>query len=493
MSVRRSPWALLSVCALALMTTSRLAHADDAQAVIAPSPNIKPGTNPSALFGGQRAATFGLGYGQLGSSYYFQLQTYVDFSLGPVGLGLALPINLLSPFPSPNPADKASAYGGVLRSEDWPKPNTAQAVAHYLSLIRSIRYGDPNGPIYAQYGQFFSYSLGHGSIIDRYSNALDVNNPKPGLAFAFNTDAGGLAVFTDNVSFPATNILAGRGYIRPLGFGDPGFFGKRWAIGLSYAEDRNAREVEPGAHGASVVGFDTDFQLLSNSVLTLIPYIDLNNQRTIQSSWGMHIGALARFTLPVLSIVHFWSRLEFRLMQPGYIPGYFDTTYDVERSQYPITLATGQSLAMPKANAAAALAPHGPQGLTALTKGIYGEATVDVLGLVQAGASYSTTPGVPYSNNLLMFATVPALSFLKVSAYYLRSNFDSASQIVQLDERSMIAAVIMYKVWGPLWAVAQFDRRWVADYAPGDTDRQHAIGYHGVNDTSFGVQAYVPF
>ena len=298
----------LSALGLAVtLLTAGVARADEAPPPVeipaGPPPNAVsvPLSNPTLLFGPQRAATFGLGFGKIGDSSYFQFSGYLNLVFGKLTLGISAPFNLLSPFPKPDPADKASAYGGVLRSQDWPKPSVDN-YGHYLALVRNIQWGNPQDPFYVQYGQFFGATMGHGTIMDRYDNALDVNNPKPGLAAAVNSSKyGGLEVFTDDIAWPSTTILAARAYARPLGIAGFGPAGQKWAVGVTYAEDRLApRQLLPigsiissdAAAGltlspptdprqsATVWGVDTEYEVFRNDIFGLTPYIDINNERT---------------------------------------------------------------------------------------------------------------------------------------------------------------------------------------------------------------------
>jgi hypothetical protein len=399
-------------------------------------------------------------------------------------------MNLLMPFGA-DQVDKDNSYGGVLRKADWPKPDSAKTIGHYFSLIRMFRYGQKHDPLYFQYGQFFGYTMGHGTIVDRYNNSFDLDNPKPGLAFAFNRPSGGLEVFTDNIAGRALNIVAGRGYVRPLalfGSGEPGFVAKRWGVGLTYAMDRNTHMLPGVEHNAAVFGVDTEFILLQNSLLEFIPYMDLNYQKTDSNAGGLHIGAMAKFRFPLVKIMNMWARLEYRLMQPGYIAGYFDSVYDMQRVQFPVNV--NGFVDVPKAAAGRAMAPQGPLGLTALKSGVFGEATVDVLRIVQGGAAYFWTPGVEKSNNISLFATLPVFKTVKFSGYYIRRNFDSPKEIVKLDERSLLMAAIQYKIWGPFWASGVFSRRWVgAQWAEDDIGHERdPIKFKGVNEWNLGVQ-----
>jgi hypothetical protein len=466
-----------------------------------PNPNTVPLTNPVALFGPKPAFATTFGFGRIGGSWYFQLDPYLQMDFGKFGFAVQVPLDLLSPLPHPNTGDWNSAYGHVVRREDFP-PLNVDTYGHYLALIRMIRWGEPGDPFYLQYGQFYGETIGHGTVVDRYDNVLDPNNSKPGLAIGVDLkDYGTLELFTDNIAWPATELLAGRIAVRPLGIAGMGDWARKWAVGLTFADDRTAPEAPlrescpPVCTGAMaiaptltrpamVVGIDTDYRVLDTSVVALTPYVDLNDELAQVQSWGLHIGVLGRFAIPVANAVRLWARLEYRLMQPGYIPDYFGPLYDVQRFAYPVSPA----LTTAQASAALLLAPHGPEGLTHLQHGIYGEATVDVLHLVQAGATFSAIPAVPESGNLMVFASLPSLGPVTVSAYYLHQNFETAKEFFRIDDRSSLSGVIMFDVFGPLWVLAAITRSWVAS-----TGADGVVSYEPVTTESFGVETYLPF
>src|SRR5207245_9678062 len=84
-------------------------------------------------------------------------------------------------------------------------------------------------------------------------------------------------------------------------------------------------------------GIDVEYEVFHNFLLDLIPYVDAN--RLFGAGNGLHAGALLNIRLPVPIIdVSLQTRLEYRLMQPGYIPEYFDQSYDLGRLQYAVLI-----------------------------------------------------------------------------------------------------------------------------------------------------------
>src|SRR5438132_9167345 len=193
-------------------------------------------SDPSQLFSGKSGAFFGLAFNRIaGEGNYVSTVINTEFNLGSVGVGLALPLNLLIQPQDPHTRDEI-AYNGILRRRDWDEP------LDYVKFIRFIRYGRKRDPVYLLAGQLWGASIGHGTLVSRYANNLNLDHPKLGFAFDYNGTYGGFETLTDSVGNPA--LLAGRAYLRPFGETD---FIRGWAIGETVATDRTApRQYQGG-------------------------------------------------------------------------------------------------------------------------------------------------------------------------------------------------------------------------------------------------------
>lgn len=451
-------------------------------------------TDPSQLFTGTSGAFFGVGFNRIaGEGDYINTVINTEFNLGPVGLGLSLPLNLLVR-PDAGVSSNDIAYNGVLRRRDWDEPSD------YFKLVRFIRYGNKRDPVYLLAGQLWGASIGHGTLVSRYANSLNLDHSKLGVAFDVNTTYFGFETLTDSAGDPA--LLAGRAYVRP--FGDTPFL-RGWAIGATLVTDRTAPRFyvdtsgKPSATlqqdplGNALVandavyagGIDTEFELLHNSLISLIPYTDLN--RIAGAGNGLHAGVLADLYLPVpLLEIDVQARLEYRMMQPGYIPEYFDQTYDLGRVQY-VGSCPGGAPACPKY--AAAQFSHDAPGVDPTSidrKGYYGELSFGFAGLVQIGGLYENYQGDPAGASLGLFATLPKFEILKLSAYYLRKNMKSGlDDAFKLDDRSLLAASAAYRMFGPLYLRVDFQRRWVL--------QPNATEIKAVDSFQAGIASFVSF
>lgn len=418
--------------------------------------------DPSQLFTGTPGAFIGVGLGKIDGDTYFTTVINTEFALGPFGVGLGLPLNLLAINDDATGTRDSKTYQHLLRRDDWNQPQD------YLKLVRFVRYGHKRDPVYLLAGQLWGSSLGHGTLVNRYSNSFSLTQRKLGVAFDVNTEYFGLETLIDDVT--GVSVLGGRAYVRP--FADVEGLGGL-AFGVTVVVDPTAPllpfaavpAIPSDPSGLPVVpqrafaagGVDVEYELLHNFLVDLIPYVDAN--RLFGAGNGLHVGALLNVRLPVPVIdVSLQTRLEYRHMQPGYIPEYFDQTYDLGRLQYAVTVP-GPGFTSKQTAAFAAKAAGGPA-----VKGYYGELAFNFAGLVQIGGllqDYEQDNGASVG----LFATVPKFETVKLSAYYLRKNFGELTNAFVLDERSLLAASAALKMYGPVYLVADFRRQWQFDPA----------------------------
>lgn len=428
--------------------------------------------DPSLLFSGTAGAYVGLGFKKIeGEGLYASTVLNTEFSLGKVGVGLGLPLNILvvndDTCCAPDTSKESKAYYGLIRRRDW---NEWQ---DYLKLLRYVRYGHKRDPVYVLAGQLWGASIGHGTLVNRYANSLSLNVVKVGLALDVNSTFFGVETLTDSVTSP--NLIGGRIYVRP--FGDTPFL-RGWAIGATMVTDHSAPlllqrdpngAIVPNSQGDPNItssqpiytgGVDTEFEVVRNSIISLIPYVDLN--RIAGAGNGLHAGVLTDIYLPVPVLeINLQARLEYRMMQPGYIPEYFDQTYDLGRVQYAIANSAGAVSYAPKYYAAQQAHINAANPGAIDRKGYYGELAFGFAGMLQIGGLYQDYEGDANGASLGLFVAFPRIEFVKLSAYYLRKNMKSGfSDAFALDERSLLAASAAYRMFGPVYLRVDFQRRW---------------------------------
>ena len=115
------------------------------------------GTEGGMLYGG-------IGVSVIDDQTFFSIQARPEVAFGKVGIGLNL--NLLF-----------NAETGEIRKEDW------DTGYDYFRLLRYVRYGHKWDPVYARVGTLDVARLGHGFILNYYTNEASVDMRKIGLAF----------------------------------------------------------------------------------------------------------------------------------------------------------------------------------------------------------------------------------------------------------------------------------------------------------------------
>jgi hypothetical protein len=435
--------AVVSLCLTGAAAASPPTSLPDAP----PIPTSVPNNDPSALFGDRAAMVAAIGLVRTDDAVYLLMRPNLELRFAGLAVGISAPLALLSPIPEPSAAAQADTWGGYVRRSDWPALD-ASSWGHYLQLVRYVEYGRPRAPLHVRYGQLYGTTLGHGTLVDRYNNSLDPANLRPGLQIGAQGRYGGVEALVDSVAFPGTNLVATRGFLRPMAFFDEQD-GHRLAVGVTVAGDRAAPRESAAASPLTAMALDVEYAVLENKLLTLVPYFDWVRQNADTAADGLHLGVMGTFTLETLTPARVFTKLEYRAMSAGYVPSYFDAIYDMQRFQFPVD---GRDVA--KASASTLLANGGWR------HGVLAEASAVFLNLVEGGASFFMTPGLPDSTNLTAFATLKGFEDLKLSAYFLRRNFDALEELWALDERSVLTVLAMYRLAGPLFLTGLFSRHW---------------------------------
>ena len=342
-------------------------------------------------------------------------------------------------------------------------------------MIRYARYGQKRDPFYIRVGELAA-DIGHGTIVGRYLNNIDIDTFRVGMQLDINSDYGGIETLVSDLGSIAGNttrsqLVGGRLYMKPMAVIDPSSMLNIISLGFSAVTDLNSpSELNRDVNGVAltnddgqidvskskqttVYGVDLDIDLLHNALVDLVPYVDLN--KIDKAGWGLHIGTFAKFKLPIGLSLELPIRAEYRRFQENYIPIYFSEFYEIERYLYPIGSPSGSPKGAVIRNAASG------DGLN----GYYAQAAFDFVGLVQIGAIYEDyNIGNP---NLAAFLAVPALDIIDFKAYYARTGITGTDDIFKFDDRSMAIAQGQYEVIPFVFVVAQFTRQWMLQESSG--------------------------
>lgn len=423
---------------------------------------------PPSTFGGE------LGFGQIDEDFFLNLNLRLNMDWEQFGFGIQTPLRLRVIDRDPDDDD----YLGVIRHEDWDQ------ISDYFRIIRYVYVGqwDKKGPFYVRLGELTNLSIGHGTIMHRYYNTLDIDRWHLGLNAAVNVWALGAEVMLNDVTDPY--VIGARAYVRPLQIALGEGYWENLHVGVSLFTDYKApfslqRDAEgnivtdeetdvpevAGDRSLFIGGVDVGFEVLTSDYINITPYMDFNKMGRVKNGWGYHAGVLWNLHFPVaIDTLTFDLRTEYRRVSGDYLGPYFDTVYEIERFQ---RLAFGDD-----ANAAPKLytlrcnstdpdvciddPPPGKNGL-------FFELLAGLPEFILVGGSYVDYDGGQDDGILRLSLEVPALEFLKLSAFYYRVNVAGLSDLFKLDDKSAIVAQASIPIYYVFSLNLRYWRVWEAN------------------------------
>jgi hypothetical protein len=262
---------------------------------------------------------FGMGF-QFGAILingvnYNSIRFQPDFAIGKFGVGLDLNFEFDA--------------NGNFRATEW---NSWQAI---LSKLMYIRYGIKGEPVYIKLGGIADFTFDDGFILDYYSNMF--NYPalrKLGIAFDLDLNMFGFETMVANVL--QFDLMGMRAYFRPLANTEIPLM-KKIEIGATVVADLGPQNPVPATNtpynftwtnnNVPVIEYGADLGMpivdlpLVFKMRSYLDFAGIANKGT-----GEALGIEGR----VITILPY--RMEVRLLQPKFLPSYFDTYYDAVRS-----------------------------------------------------------------------------------------------------------------------------------------------------------------
>jgi hypothetical protein len=377
------------------------------------------------------------------------------------------------------------------RKEDWDE------TSDWTRIVRFIQYGRERDPFYARLGELAAASIGHGTIVNRYYNTLEIDHYHTGLSTKVNLEKGGAELLTNDIL--QWNLVAMRGYVRPfmLAMENPSPFLARIVTGTTFAADFLAPweiRMEQSAGGAVpmtddannllfdsrvawIWGIDAELELLKTPVVLVIPYMDIN--LFAGRSGGFHLGLLNEFLALESTLT---LKLEYRFCGARYSPGYFNTLYDIERLSF-LPIETQDAVASaPKYRYF-----EDATGLES-RHGMYGEVYVNVLGLLGVGGAYEDYQG-PMNASVMLRADLPSIAGVKLTSYYARRNFDGLDDMFSLD-RAYLVNEARIDLSGPVFLYAMYSLYWELEE---ESSEPGMVSYDTTESYGVGVGAAFSF
>lgn len=225
--------------------------------------------------------------------------------------------------------------------------------------ILFLSYGSKGDKVFIRLGNIPDITLGHGFIMDRYSNMLNFPAIRR-IGLQFDIDFGYYGFETAVADLSRSRIIGMRHYFRPL-YGT--FLLGNIALGVSGVVDLEpysiSNQVFEGNPSVFFLGADVDFPVVDIGVFSLIIFSDIakggiyiNNLDEnfylkpifIAKGFNQGINLLpgegisAGVKGGILGLIPY--RIEYRRTTGQFIPSYFDTLYDVQRDKKVIELIT---------------------------------------------------------------------------------------------------------------------------------------------------------
>ena len=263
---------------------------------------------------------FGMGlmFGSMtiNGSNYNAIRLQPEFALGEFGVGLDLNLEFDAQW--------------KVRTTEW---SSWQAILSKILYLRWGTKGEPK-PVYVKIGSIDDFTLGHGTIMNLFSNMLDYPNlKKVGIALDLDFGIAGFESMVDNIF--DFDILGGRIYARPLSMlSIPIVSGIE--VGATFVIDLDPKNPLPSlttpynfidatnSVAVGVYGFDLGTTVLDTPIATLAAYFDFVGIS------GKGTGEIFGFGGSIFKFVPY--KLEVRILQPKFTASYFDINYDATRN-----------------------------------------------------------------------------------------------------------------------------------------------------------------
>jgi hypothetical protein len=146
-------------------------------------------------FGNNGSFVGALGMTVIDDQTFFTINLRPDIAIGKFGVGLN--VNLLY-----------NTKNGAIRSQDWNESYD------WARLIRYVRYGYKRDNFYTRVGTLDAARLGHGFIMNYYTNEASYDKRKIGLEFDMDFGTAGFETVTNNLG--RFEVFGARAYARPL-------------------------------------------------------------------------------------------------------------------------------------------------------------------------------------------------------------------------------------------------------------------------------------
>lgn len=426
----------------------------------------------------------GMGLTRIGGQSYFGFRIQPELALGKLGVGLDVPLLF-------------SVEDGSFRLDEYTGGVGA------LRLIRHVRWGvKKRDPFYIRVGDMSGAFLGHGMLMNYYTNAASFEKRKVGAEMdILIRKTFGLEVIYTDFNPESFNLLGVRPYVRP--FGQSGIpIVETFDIGVSYVTDHDnttmkindSTEVQPQyiEDGMNAFGADMGLIFINNRFLRLAGfaqygYLMKNESDLLAQDMGLmarspetsvedslllmgyddgsgfSVGLDFKFRF-IANLFRVDARLERLWYNDYFVPQFYDAVYEMNKDAKVLSLGTARE-----------------------KRGVYGTLTATVLNKFRIGGGLmlpdNPTDETPAMLQLMTDAS-DVIPRVVLRASYIKGNISTLKEAFTVDQRSLVSALVAYKVVEKPFVdlVAGVDYRWT--YAQTNDGlfeaTNHAMPYFGL-------------
>ncbi len=391
----------------------------------------------------QGSLGFEFWFGRFEDDLYLKASIFFSLYFEEVGvlMGLQGPFNIRLMDLDP----KDGENGVKFRQKDWDEPSDFGKVIRFFDFHRKVE----DISINARYGVLDGITFGHRTIMSNYDNVMDMDHYQGGLTFDFASNFFGISLMLDNFLKP--EIAGGRLHI------NPGYIAESekkvaqsFQLGFTYVSDfRAPLSLKTNTDGsfdldsldffqaeemsvANVFGMDWEVTLADTEKFFFKPYMDFNTLLKVDYGNGLHTGAEIKILMS--SEMGIWLLLtaEYRLINRGYLPSYFDPFYEIQRYQYfTADSVINDEKPLPKLGWL-----NDSSNITrdSWSHGAYGQFGLDFSNKFRIIAEIDDIKGRNNSNLTIKLVTPDPDSPFRMLAYYSKRNMEKADDFFFRDD-----------------------------------------------------------
>ena len=301
----------------------------------------------------------------IGDQIYLRIDPGFAYYEWPVKIALHAPMRFEVATIDQNDEIRFESFG--FRKQDYDEP------ADFMKFIRFVTYGRKEERLFFSINSLRPATIGHGMVVNAYQPNIGINQSMTGLLFDAYNDYAGFQFQANDITF-SNQVLGGLAFIKPASLFSDHWFAKGFSIGVEYLADLKApRCIKSREFGeclrpasldleASVLNPDTFFndqglpyvettpvQAIGLSVETKVAKmsrtVDLKLYGTYHTftndggGSGSSLGGLARLNFGESWIAALRLRGELLMFEDGFIPGYFNSTYEADKYSFRTTEA----------------------------------------------------------------------------------------------------------------------------------------------------------